>query len=562
MNAVEQVAPGVLAETTSGETWRRALDWQIAIVLAIVVFFGAIRWRLADMPLERDEGEYAYAGQLILQEIPPYQLAYNMKLPGTYAAYAVILAVFGQTARGIHIGLLLINSVSILLLYAIAARLLGALGGVVASASYAFLSTQPGVYGFAAHATHFVVLAALIGVILLLRAEETRRLPLFFCSGFAFGIAFLMKQPGFLFGAFGFFYLAVRCRTRGWPTGASKEIREWKRWVTQLGVCVLATAAPFALTCVLLYHAGVFKKFWFWTFSYARQYATTVSWSAGWELFKASALYILGFTTPGLWIMALLGVFAVFLSPNLRQHRVFLFGLTIFSFAAVCPGLHFRPHYFILFLPAVALLIAAGVTSSADWLTARYGSCWLRSLPVLVFAAAWALAVLHNAQFYFRLSPLQATRVCYSVNPFPEAAQVAEHLRQHTAPTDTIMVFGSEPEIYFEAQRHSASGYIYSYSLGEDQAYWPIMQKQMMEEVEANRPAYVVLVNISFSWLLDPRSPQAVAIRTSIKQYVSSGFEQVGMVDVAEPESRYFWGEEAQGHHHPGYELLIFKRKD
>lgn len=37
-------------------------------------------------PLERDEGEYAYAGQLMLQGIPPYQLAYNMKLPGTYAA--------------------------------------------------------------------------------------------------------------------------------------------------------------------------------------------------------------------------------------------------------------------------------------------------------------------------------------------------------------------------------------------------------------------------------------------------------------------------------------------
>ena len=49
------------------------------------------------MPLERDEGEYAYAGQLMLQLIPPYQLAYNMKLPGIYAAYAVVLKLFGQT---------------------------------------------------------------------------------------------------------------------------------------------------------------------------------------------------------------------------------------------------------------------------------------------------------------------------------------------------------------------------------------------------------------------------------------------------------------------------------
>ncbi len=159
----------------------------------MIVFFGAIRWRLLDMPLERDEGEYAYAGQLILQGIPPYQLAYSIKLPGTYVAYAAILAVFGQTARGIHLGLLLINAVSVILLYIVTARLFGTLAGVIAGSSYALLSTHQVVLGFAAHATHFVVLAALIGFIPLLRAEETKRTAFFFWSGLAFGIAFLMK---------------------------------------------------------------------------------------------------------------------------------------------------------------------------------------------------------------------------------------------------------------------------------------------------------------------------------------------------------------------------------
>jgi hypothetical protein len=553
MATIEQDASGTAAQTPSSRSWRRVFNWNIAIVLLIIAFFGAIRWRLADMPPERDEGEYAYAGQLILQGIPPYQLAYNMKLPGSYAAYASILAVFGQTARGIHLGLLLMNSLSLLLLYAIAARLFGSLAGVIACASYAFLSTNPGVYGFAAHATHFVIFAALIGLLLLLRAEETTKLTLFFFSGFTLGIAFLMKQPGIFFGVFAFFYLAVR----GWPT----DNREWKNRSKQLGLFLFAAALPFALTCILLFRAGVFHNFWFWTFSYARRYATAVSLSEAWALFKASSLYTLSFTAPWLWIFALLGLVALFLNPNLRQHRAFVSGLTIFSFAAVCPGLHFRPHYFILFLPAVALLIALAVTSGIDLLSARPGFRSLRFLPALLFTAAWALAIQHNAQFYFRLSPLQATRVCYSLNPFPEAVQVAEYIRQHTTPADKIMVFGSEPEIYFEAQRHSASGYIYTYSLGEDQPYWPTMQKQMMQEVEANRPAYVILVNISFSWLLDPRSPQAAAIRSSIKQYVSTGFDQVGIVEVAEPESHYFWGEESEAHHLPGSEILIFKRK-
>jgi len=33
-----------------------------------------VRVRLLDVPWERDEGEYACAGQLILEHVPPYRL--------------------------------------------------------------------------------------------------------------------------------------------------------------------------------------------------------------------------------------------------------------------------------------------------------------------------------------------------------------------------------------------------------------------------------------------------------------------------------------------------------
>ena len=56
-----------------------------------------MRAPLLGLPFERDEGEYAYAGQLMLHGIPPYKFAYSMKFPGTYAFYAMIMSVFGQT---------------------------------------------------------------------------------------------------------------------------------------------------------------------------------------------------------------------------------------------------------------------------------------------------------------------------------------------------------------------------------------------------------------------------------------------------------------------------------
>src|SRR4030095_16683692 len=135
--------------------------WALAtIVFTLVV---AIRIRLLGIPLERDEGEYAYAGQLMLQGVPPYKLAYNMKFPGTYAAYAAIMSIFGQTTAAIHLGLLVVNLATIALIFFLGRRLFNSTAGVVAATTYAVLSMNRSVLGLAAHATHFVMLPVLGG---------------------------------------------------------------------------------------------------------------------------------------------------------------------------------------------------------------------------------------------------------------------------------------------------------------------------------------------------------------------------------------------------------------
>src|SRR5258708_29392632 len=179
----------------------------LALLLLAIIFFGLIRYRLRDMPLERDEGEYAYSGQLLLQGIPPYKLAYNMKLPGIYAAYTGILAVFGESPAGIHLGLLLVNAASILILYFLTALQFGRLAAAVAACSYALLSTSSSVMGFEAHATNFVVLPAMLGILFLLLALRSKRTSLFFLGGLCSGMAILMKQHGLFFAAFCFLYL-------------------------------------------------------------------------------------------------------------------------------------------------------------------------------------------------------------------------------------------------------------------------------------------------------------------------------------------------------------------
>src|SRR5438034_1191802 len=183
----------------------RAGWWILAVIAFGVVI--TIRTRLLGIPLERDEGEYAYAGQLILQGVPPYTLAYNMKFPGTYAAYAAIMSIFGQTIIGIHLGLLLVNAATIFLIFLLGRQLVNSAVGLAAAMSYAVLSVSPSVLGFAGHATHFVLLAVLAGTLLLLNATARHGFGLLLASGALFGLGVLMKQPAIFFALFGAIYL-------------------------------------------------------------------------------------------------------------------------------------------------------------------------------------------------------------------------------------------------------------------------------------------------------------------------------------------------------------------
>ncbi len=437
------------------------------MLLAVIVLFSLIRIRLLDMPLERDEGEYAYAGQLLLQGIPPYQLAYNMKLPGTYAAYALILAAFGQSVRAIHLGLLLVNAITVVLVAILGRRLYGSAAGLAAGACYALLSTSPGVLGFAAHATHFVVLAAVAGALLLVEPKAKSQ-GLLFVGGVCMGIALVMKQPGGAFIAFGAVYLA-RKRPRSLP------------------IYLMGATLPIALTCLLIWRAGVFDKFWFWTVSYAAQYGTIISPASGLLRLLRTLPPVIG---PSAWLWILAGVGAYRLVQTKRSFFPLVF-LT-FSCAAVCAGFYFRNHYFVMLLPAVSLLAGASVASAC-------GSQF-RPAAAVIFAAGIGISIFLQREYLFELTPVQALENTWGESTFTEAPTIGRYLREHASPEVRIAVLGSEPEIYFYAGRHSATGYIYTYGLMEPQRYAGRMQEEMIAEIERARPQYVVYVHSPTTW--------------------------------------------------------------
>lgn len=499
--------------------------WRWPAVALVIVAAALLRVHLIQAPLERDEGEYAYAGQLMLQGIPPYRLACNMKLPGTYAAYALILAVFGQSIAAIHAGLLLVNASAIVLVYLLGRRLFSVAAGVAACAAYAVLSVGAGVLGTQAHATHFVVLAALAGLLLLLRCGERPRPWTLWASGLLFGLAFLMKQQGIFFGLFGAACLVAEGR--------------WKR----LPIFLAGAATPFGLTCLILWRAGVFHRFWFWTFTYARHYVSENSLADGAAALAATFGPILR-QSAALWALAAVGLLMA--CRRGRAPGWFPVGLLVLSFAAVCPGLYFRAHYVVSMLPAVALLAGSTVRG-------RVSGC--------VFAAALVLSVATQREFLFHMSPAEISRELYGLDPFPEATPVAAYIRNHSAQDARIAVLGSEPEIYFYAHRHSATCYLYLEPMVEQQPFALTMQNDMVRELERAAPEYMVRFPIEETLSLDSQSPTRLFDWWAA--YGPQHYRVVGIADILpDGHTEYRWDAAAEQYQPKSlHHLAVYRRQ-
>ncbi len=518
------------------------------------------------MPLERDEGEYALMGQLILDGVPPYSVAANMKFPGIYYAYSVVLAVFGQTITGIHLGLMVVNLLSTVILYLIARPLLGAAGAALAGAAFVVMSADTSVLGLFAHATQFVVMFALAGIWLLEESLKSpqppfrkggkmetafntpvpsfkkgginpkRRMPLLWGAGLCLGLAFLMKQSGALFALFGFLRLLYGVLRRR-PT-------RWKSLLLESGSLAGGIVLPCAGVLALMAHQGVFGRFWFWTVDYARAYASEVDLKTGIELFQHGIIPIIK-SNPAIWAMTLAGMIGIWFTESGRRVGPFLLVFSLFSFLAVCPGLFFRPHYFVQLLPAAALdagAFALVLEKAAAKYTTRSKAI---EFGVLVAVAAVLLTgVFSTGRVLGASTPDQFSRSVYGANPFPESVKVAEYIKKNTKPEDRIAVLGSEPQICFYAHRRPATEHIYMYGLMEPQPFALRMQEEMIAQVEKSEPPFLVLATAYTSWLQRPESEKRVF--SWMQGYIANYYQPVMVADIYSDRTLWLMDKQAE----------------
>ncbi len=474
--------------------------WLLLLALLATV---ALRWPLLDVPLERDEGEYAYIAWRMDQGDVPYRDAFDQKPPGVFAAYWLTFRLLGDSVRDIHLGLLLWTLASVLAVYAVGRRIGkrtasddapndGSLVGGFAALAFGVASSSPALLAQAANTEIYMVLPMTLSLLSVLRGMESERGRDWLLAGFFGMAAFWFKQVA---ATSGLCLLLAACALPGSLPGLATRVQRclWMAAGTLLAILpvvlsfIAQDAWPDFLDAVFLHNLA---------------YVQSTDTSAGFS----SLAHALRSQAPEFWALWALGLLAI-AHPTARKAAAWPIAWSLFLLLGVCSGFYFREHYFIQWLPGMALLAGLGSLALLREFQAR-SAAGRGLIPGIALVSLLLLMPPGLARLdLLSQEPADIARRLYGANPFAESQLIADFIASRSEAEEKIFVLGSEPQILFLARRASATKYIFTYPLTGGYPDSEERQREALAQFEAVRPRYVVDVNIPTSHLMAPGVP-------------------------------------------------------
>lgn len=539
------VKPVKKKATTPTPSWIGQVSRYLALL--IVVLFLFIRIGFRNIPIERDEGSYAYMGQLLLKGQIPYQDFYEMKPPALYVSYAVLSALSGGDIAIMHVWMALLLALGGMLLFYLVRRWLDDGAGLVATLSYMVLAMMPFASGFSIQAEHLVAVFAIAGLWALTRGLQRATPLMILVGGFLLCWGLLVKQNGLFF--------ALLAMTLIPAFHLSENRTQWLKNTGRDGFWLaLGAGIPLIGFTLMMLVQGTLQDFWFWIVEYPQAYTSKIDWTFGRTLLENS-LKRMYEGQEMYWILGVAGCLIIWMTSISWYKKWAVTGILLVAALSVMPGKRFYGHYFLHFIPALA--VGAG---AAVFVLGQFAGRWMPSFrpwlaPILAMVLLLPTMVSHDA-YYFRPDFTRILRQTYGTNPFPESKDLAEFLNRKYQPGDGLIVLGSEPQIYAYTQaecptRHHFMGFLLKNHPREKE--W---QKEVIDAVTADPPKYAVWVQHPLSWLPAEGADQGIInwgwslIR---REYVPiAWYDQVDQWSY-----RVIEGEEARNYQSKGEQYMV-----
>jgi hypothetical protein len=523
--------------------------------IGITLLFVALRWNNFETPLVRDEGEYAYAAQILARGMPPYRHSFLQKPPMVVYSYALAQAILPNTFWAPRL----------LAYFCIGAAtvLLGLVARVEFGSGFAFptmwlftpMVILPEVQQFTANTEMFLLLP-LIGTVAvcvfsLHRAGVPPRNLRFrwtwFVAGILGGVTVWYKYTAVpLVGAIFIAWSIRQCQQCGL---LAPRLREMVYSVCVLLSCWLAALAgailaSFGALAFFIFKGGL-NELWECTVVFNRAYAgsSTFGFSSLWFCIKL--------LWNSWWILFLLPL-VLLIKPG---QKLWFWGVLFFG-AWGATGASVYGHYYIPVMPFWALIAVLGIhrgaAALADFLRHQEGVT--RSVFIIIAIAAVCypdLSWIARSKDQFIVQRLRTG------NPFTESEDAARRVSNLTSPSDYVYIAGSEPQILYYARRLSATRFVIAYPLMFPTPFAKVYQQEMMRDLGERPPVVIVVARSKFSWLIQEDSPRE--FWKYLEQLLSRDYERIG--GYVDEGDRAAWKEPLTNEEVTACELVLFKRK-
>ncbi|AEE51156.1 ArnT family glycosyltransferase [Haliscomenobacter hydrossis] len=540
-----------------------AIPWNSTVVLGIhagiiVAFLLILRLNLMDLPLERDESAYAYLGQRAGEGLAPYRDFYEMKPPFLFYGYALLNAVFGYSAWGLRLTAWFLSLLICGGVYLTARALFGAKYGLLAALTMALISASPYVMMTFAESELLVMSLAIYGVWLLclllskpgssVRQERIRLVG----AGVLIGSAVMVKQSAIFFLGFAAVVLVLLAEGNNFKARLGKLITSGL-WFS------LGAIAPVLVCLGIVWGFGVWEDFAFWNFEYPQLYTERKE-TLTWQTLLSVNFQQLIQDQVFLWVLGGLGLLALLLRLN-EKRSIALLALTVFSFLTVVPGQRFYLHYWIQFVPIVAILLAH-LFFQLEKLgqNVRFSSLKSLSTP-LGFVVLFMVTGL-SAPVWLQGESAAIMRKMFGSNPFVEDELVARLIDSSIQPNETVAVLGSEPQIYVYLKRKAPSRHFYTAFLSRQHRLTRSWHDEALQGLTTQKPDYVVFVLMPLSWMLRPDSNQG--FYQNAYRWVMANYSPIAWADYEDVNNPTIVTDAAASTYQPRSSsyIMVMKRKN
>lgn len=461
----------------------------IAILILLASLLVLVRFPFLQVPLERDEGEYAYCAWQIGQGASPYRDIMTCVPPAVFFLYRMAFVIFGSTLQGIRLFTLFYLILTLCLFYYLARNLLGRWGAFLSGVIFVFLATNPGILANMSQREIFAALPLMASFILLQKDLTGHRWYFAASNGLIIALLFFLKQTTVVQL---FFVWSVWL----WSYAQSKEHRLF--WKRMLWLLIGLTAG---VSLVFLYFSmqKVLPEFLYWIFVFPRLMSKAIAVFYPTMRHVLSSLifhlqYVYQSSVISQFPLVIVLLLSLIITIYQRQKQLALYWLWFFFLLlSTATGFQFRRQYFQLLIVPQALLTA--------WVI-QYLDCALRPKKRWVvngYRVLAALLVLYPfvnmmRQYYF-ISPSMISKKLYGPQVFSIAQPIGEYLASQTTPAAKIYILGSEQEIYFYSLRACVNNYITAYSLTYAYGDPVARQREMIQVLKKELPPYILKIN-------------------------------------------------------------------